>query len=54
MFCSGGDDGLLKIWDKRVFSSQSKPVGGFIGHHEGIVSADFKYNQPQICTSSKD
>ncbi len=44
MFASGGDDCLVKIWDKRTFKSDCKPMGGFLGHHQGIVSADFMHS----------
>lgn len=41
---TGGDDGLIKLWDKRIMSCNcSKAVLGFIGHHEGILSLDSTY-----------
>jgi hypothetical protein len=40
LIASGADDGLIKLWDKRIFDKNARPVGGFIGHHEGIISMD--------------
>ena len=40
VMATGADDGLIKLWDSRNFSSSSKPIGGFIGHYEGITSVD--------------
>jgi WD repeat-containing protein 23 len=51
---SGADDGVIRLWDKRVVSSHTKPVGGFIGHHQGIVSMDYCPGSTLICSSSKD
>jgi WD40 repeat protein len=42
IFASAADDGLVKLWDKRMFTYNCKPIGGFIGHHQGIVSLDFR------------
>lgn len=44
VIASAADDGLIKIWDKRMFSSTCLPVGGFIGHHQGLVSLDYCKN----------
>ena len=32
LLATGADDGLIKLWDRRIMSSNAKPVGGFIGH----------------------
>ena len=44
VIATGGDDGLIKLWDRRMLTSQSKPIGGFIGHFEGITSLDTSCN----------
>lgn len=40
VLATGADDGLIKLWDTRNFTSCSRPIGGFIGHYEGITSLD--------------
>lgn len=38
IFYSGSDDGLCKIWDRRILSNNSnKPVGVLAGHTDGIT-----------------
>ena len=44
VIATGGDDGLIKLWDKRFVGNSAKAVAGFIGHHEGILSLDSTYN----------
>lgn len=44
VIATGGDEGLIKLWDRRMISSHSKPIGGFIGHFEGITSLDTSCN----------
>ena len=40
---SGGDDGLCKVWDRRVLSEEHPaPVGTLAGHKDGIVFIDSK------------
>ncbi|ETO20605.1 WD-repeat protein [Reticulomyxa filosa] len=49
---SGSDDGLIKVWDKRIDKHRAC-VGGFIGHYQGITcvsSCENKY----ILSNSKD
>ena len=59
VLATGGDDGIIKLWDKRILDSTSKPIGGFIGHYEGITSLDSTFlheqtNQNWLCSNSKD
>lgn len=60
VIATGSDDGLIKLWDSRNFSSTCKPIGGFIGHYEGITSIDScgycgcSNNIYQLCSNSKD
>lgn len=32
VLATGGDDGVIKLWDKRFIDDSSSPIGGFIGH----------------------
>lgn len=59
VLASGSDDGIIKLWDKRFIHNSQKPIGGFIGHHEGIMSLDSTYlhsstSQNLLCSNSKD
>lgn len=43
---TGGDDGLVKVWDKRTLrESNPEHVGLFVGHHDGITFIDSKVIQ---------
>ena len=52
---TGADDGLIKAWDRRTISD-GKPVGGFIGHKEGVTYVDAPRNPSSslFCSNSKD
>ena len=40
---SGGDDGVVKVWDRRSLrESNPQPVGIFAGHKDGITFIDSK------------
>ncbi|CDW76142.1 ddb1-and cul4-associated factor 11-like [Stylonychia lemnae] len=54
IIATAGDAGYVRLWDRRIFDYNSKPIGCFVGHTGGIVCLDFKQNEPQICSSSKD
>lgn len=41
VICSGGDDGLCKVWDRRTLQ-EGRPVGLFGGHKDGIAYVDAK------------
>lgn len=52
---SGGDDGLVKVWDRRTLSENlPKPVGIMAGHREGITYIDPKGDGRHFLTNSKD
>eukprot|EP01134_Creolimax_fragrantissima_P004116 CFRG4116T1 len=53
---SGSDDGLCKVWDTRLFSSNNnaKPVGVLVGHLAGLTSVDSKSDGRYLITNSKD
>ena len=46
LIASGSDDGLIKLWDKRTFSSNPSPVGTFVGHLDGITFIDASVISP--------
>ena len=41
VICSGGDDGVCKVWDRRILE-RGVPVGVFGGHKDGITYVDTK------------
>jgi WD repeat-containing protein 23 len=50
--CSGSDDSLVKIWDRRALDDG--PVGIFAGHVEGITFIDSKMDGHYIISNGKD
>merc|ERR1719346_260598 len=55
ILASGGDDGLVKIWDRRSLKeSNPVPVGVFAGHVDGITFIDAREDARHIITNSKD
>jgi WD repeat-containing protein 23 len=55
ILASGGDDGLVKIWDRRSLKeSNPVPVGIFAGHVDGITFIDAREDARHIITNSKD
>ncbi|XP_064398579.1 DDB1- and CUL4-associated factor 11-like isoform X2 [Halichondria panicea] len=55
MIYSGGDDGLCKVWDRRILSEVSpQPVGVLAGHKDGITYIDPKGDCRHLITNSKD
>uniref|UniRef100_A0A915DPJ7 Uncharacterized protein n=1 Tax=Ditylenchus dipsaci TaxID=166011 RepID=A0A915DPJ7_9BILA len=53
---SGGDDGLCKVWDRRIMEDvkNPKPVGIFAGHRDGIVFIDSRGDDRYLLTNCKD
>jgi len=52
---SAADDGILKIWDRRILSeSHPEPISVFVGHQHGITWLDSKGDFRNIITNSKD
>jgi WD repeat-containing protein 23 len=52
---SGGDDGFVKIWDRRALrESDPKPVGVLAGHVDGITFIDPKGDGRHLISNSKD
>ncbi|CAK9295546.1 unnamed protein product [Gordionus sp. m RMFG-2023] len=52
---SGGDDGLVKVWDRRNLNeSNPQPVGVWAGHSNGITFLDSKKDDRYLISNSKD
>ncbi|XP_077993157.1 DDB1- and CUL4-associated factor 11-like [Glandiceps talaboti] len=52
---SGGDDGLCKVWDRRMLHEANvQPVGTFAGHTDGIAYIDSKGDSRHLISNSKD
>ncbi|KAK6628672.1 hypothetical protein RUM43_002487 [Polyplax serrata] len=52
---SGGDDGICKVWDRRVLAeSHPKPVGYLAGHMLGITYIEPRGDGRHLLTNSKD
>lgn len=52
---SGGDDGLIKVWDRRTLNeSNPKPVGVLAGHMDGITFIDSRGDGRHLISNSKD
>lgn len=52
---SAADDGLCKVWDRRVLDeSIHSPVGVFAGHADGITYIDPRGDGRHLITNSKD
>lgn len=52
---SAGDDGLVKVWDKRAWSDGDViPVGVFAGHRDGVTYVDSRQDERYLLSNSKD
>lgn len=52
---SGGDEGILKVWDRRqLVDRRPKPVGVFAGHYDGITFIDPRGDNRHLISNSKD
>ena len=51
---TGGDDGLIKIWDKRALSNSTGAVGAFVGHAEGVTCVQSKGDGIYLVSNGKD
>eukprot|EP00058_Branchiostoma_floridae_P019127 XP_002604616.1 hypothetical protein BRAFLDRAFT_92850 [Branchiostoma floridae] len=52
---SAGDDGVCKVWDRRILDEEDpQPVGIFAGHSDGITYIDSKGDGRYLITNSKD
>ncbi|KAI4469449.1 ddb1- and cul4-associated factor 11 [Holotrichia oblita] len=53
---SGGDDGLLKVWDRRMLGEEGNPtpVGVLAGHRDGITFIHPRGDSRYLISNSKD
>lgn len=52
---SGGDDYIVKVWDRRTLNeTRPEPVGKMVGHFGGITYMDAKNDGRHIISNSKD
>ncbi|KAJ1347359.1 hypothetical protein KIN20_002395 [Parelaphostrongylus tenuis] len=52
---SGGDDGLVKVFDRRALRELDyQPVGVFAGHRDGITYIDARGDDRHLISNSKD
>lgn len=51
---SGGDDGLVKVWDRRTLGEDSFPVGILAGHMDGITFIHPRGDGKHLISNSKD
>eukprot|EP01121_Diplochlamys_sp_Union-15-3_P007258 TRINITY_DN182_c0_g2_i3.p1 TRINITY_DN182_c0_g2~~TRINITY_DN182_c0_g2_i3.p1 ORF type:complete len:448 (-),score=60.74 TRINITY_DN182_c0_g2_i3:269-1612(-) len=54
VFFSGGDDSLVKVWDRRMLSQAGKCAGVLAGHFEGITFIDSKGDGIYLISNGKD
>ncbi|XP_003738146.1 DDB1- and CUL4-associated factor 11 [Galendromus occidentalis] len=55
IFYTGGDDGLIKVWDRRtVQGSDSQPVGYLAGHRNAVLFIDSKNDGRYLISCSHD
>jgi len=52
---SGGDDGFVKVWDRRTLDeAKPKPVGVLTGHTDGVTFVDSKGDGRYLISNGKD
>lgn len=52
---SGGDDGVIRVWDRRCLNETNpKPVGILAGHMDGITFIDSRGDGRHLISNSKD
>ena len=55
LLASGGDDGLVMVWDRRSLRQDNPiPVGVLAGHSDGITYIDPKMDGRHLISNSKD
>lgn len=52
---SGGEDGIIKVWDRRILREESPlPVGQLAGHYDSVTYIDSRNDARYLLTNSKD
>lgn len=52
---SGGDDGFVKVWDRRTLDeAMPKPVGTLTGHTDGVTFIDARGDGRYLISNGKD
>merc|ERR1712059_14806 len=51
---SGGDDGMVKVWDLRSFGGITDPVATFKHHNGPVTSVEWNQNDSTVFASSGD
>lgn len=56
IICTGSDDALCKIWDRRLLDGEgrARPVGCFAGHQLGLTFIDTMNDGRYLLTQGKD
>ena len=55
LLASGGDDGLVMVWDRRALRQEEPtPVGVLAGHSDGVTYIDPKMDGRHLISNSKD
>lgn len=52
---TGGNEGVIKVWDKRLmYEANPQPVGVLIGHLRGVTFIDTHSNGHNLITNARD
>mmetsp|Transcript_10957 Transcript_10957/g.44827 ORF Transcript_10957/g.44827 Transcript_10957/m.44827 type:complete len:238 (+) Transcript_10957:51-764(+) len=55
LFCSGSDDGFVKVWDRRCLQGRNPaPAGVLVGHLCGVTHMNAKGDGRYLISNSKD
>ena len=55
LLISGGEDGLIRMWDtRRIDGERDHPVATFPGHLDSVTSLDVRFDELYFLSNSKD
>ena len=55
LLLSGGEDGLIRMWDtRRIAGERDHPVATFPGHLDSVTSLDVRFDERYFLSNSKD